>query len=941
MNESLAPQLKWKRVAATGGLVLLGTLLLISFAVAQPIIRIRSSSRPAGNSAAENETDKTNPNAVKPIDPTPEEAERIADLIEQLGSTRLVQRDRAMSELAAYDAKALGQVRDAENDDDDEIAARCSLLEEVIQSRQGELFLAARRLNLTINELNTYLSNEDVTPLLSILRTRAQAGLVALWARVFARLAGRPQLYPSAELCIEIEGTTGYGQAIAKAARTPEVSANARSLLLLMAFLPPGDPADAVEALTQLRYSIGGGNGMEQVLSSAVDYRGVWPAEACLAATCGRPDPTRKDPDDANEMRTALAICVTDTCTGEQLNAAGLPALKDMSPMLLSVWLSLLQRSGLNDHIESAMLGMLSSGADTRRISIAAGTFADVTPLDEVIDVFATLPFEAQLNVLDALWLRPREPKKLQPFLVKLLGAERVGIRVQAAKSLGQFYARSTAAALLETALDGGQVAPAALESLQGMADLLTAEDLKSLCDALPQANLLTRPPLVRILVEANQVEGLRPLLKEWRKVLPRNELPMAIQVLALQPETAVGAYAATRIPGSIRGYRDVEDYLLRILTQDSLEMTRSLLALDDEHGFALLRAIADDQNDDQRLTAMCALARAGRDGDLIGDWLKRLAGEIKDPLGSNIGAAIAYSTSDAAEEFKRNTLAQGVDAANLTWVVRSIMYDRCRTISRDELLNVLFDTPENAQKFMGSWELISRPMPAACARNVATALAFAQGQSMLSQPGIALMLADSGVDVLDVLYGDSEDPTPNDANQLYSTVLLGDPERAKAIVEKTEMQEGGANYVSLSIARAWLGLLPGGNSERLKQGVAADPTNIFGAVMRIRAAKAGDKAALRTLLDALGPDAIRFKRGATAEARMVEQRWGSPYMDTQGVADAAYLPRTSTPNLGVAQLQPLFQEPPADDWQDWWAARRALLEFDPAAGKYIFTELP
>jgi hypothetical protein len=58
-------------------------------------------------------------------------------------------------------------------------------------------------------------------------------------------------------------------------------------------------------------------------------------------------------------------------------------------------------------------------------------------------------------------------------------------------------------------------------------------------------------------------------------------------------------------------------------------------------------------------------------------------------------------------------------------------------------------------------------------------------------------------------------------------------------------------------------------------------------------------------------------------------------------VASAAFGTSTSAPRLAEAQLQPLFKQPPVDDWEDWWAARRALLEFDPAAGKYTFTELP
>lgn len=933
--------MKLKHTVTAIALLVAGSTIFVSLVAGQRIIRIGGGGRPSGNGSASEKPAAPDLNAVKPIDPTAEEAASIANLIEQLGSTRLVQRDRAMSELAGYEAKALQQVREAKTHDDDEIAARCSLLEEVIQSRQGELFLASRRLNLTIDELNTYLNNEDITPLLSILRGRAQAGLIPLWAKVFARLAARPQLYPSAELCIEIEGTTGFGQAIARAARAPEAAGSARNLMLLMALLPPGEPADTVEALTQLRFSVGEGRGLEEVLSSATDFRTVYPATEMLAARTGRPSALHKDQEGADEVRTALALTMTDTCTEADLSGAGFPPPSQMSPILLSSWLALLQRSGLDAAIGNALHEVLESGADTRRISIVAGHFADTTSVDAVIQRFDSLPFEAQLSVLDAWWLRPREVKTLQPFLIKLLSHKRTGIRVESARSLGQYYAQSTAKALIDAAANDSDVAPTALESLAGMSDLLTPAELNTLATILPNANLLTRPLLVRILVDAKQPDALKPLLAEWRKSLPRNELPMAIQVLALRPETAAGAYARVRFSVRLGNYRNIENFLIQWLDQNDLAMTRSLLALDDEQGFALLNEIATDQNDRQRLNAMCALAVAGRDADLVADWLKRLAGEIKDPLGAGIGAAISFSTSDAAEEFKRNTLAQGIDSPNIGWVVQSVLNERSRTVTREQLLNVLFDTPENAQKFATNWDLISQPLPPVAARNLATALAFAQGQNLLSQPGIALMLAESGIDILNVLFGDAENPTPSDVLQLYTVALLGEPERAREIVKNTEMQEDGSNYQGLMIARAWLGLLPAADSKRLKLGVASDPTNIFGAMLRMQLAQNGDAGALRSLLDALGPDAIRFERGATAEARLVNQRWGSPYMDTQGVAEAAYLPGITPPRLAAGQLQSLFTNPPTANWEDWWAARRALLEFDEASGQFTFTELP
>ena len=147
----------------------ISTLLLAACALgalalsisAQARIRIVGGPEPARPSTdAEKKNPGDDPNAVKPVDPTPEEHDRIAELIEQLGDPHLVVRDRAMSELAGFEARALAQVRKAKSHDDDEIANRCGLLEEVIMSRQGELFLAARRLNLSIDELNLHLGEQ-------------------------------------------------------------------------------------------------------------------------------------------------------------------------------------------------------------------------------------------------------------------------------------------------------------------------------------------------------------------------------------------------------------------------------------------------------------------------------------------------------------------------------------------------------------------------------------------------------------------------------------------------------------------------------------------------------------------------------------------------------------------------------------------------------------
>ena len=73
----------------------------------------------------------------------------------------------------------------------------------------------------------------------------------------------------------------------------------------------------------------------------------------------------------------------------------------------------------------------------------------------------------------------------------------------------------------------------------------------------------------------------------------------------------------------------------------------------------------------------------------------------------------------------------------------------------------------------------------------------------------------------------------------------------------------------------------------------------------------------------------------------MMEQRWGSPYMNISGVGAAAYSTFTTPPLLAASQLQSLLKDTVPEDWRPWWSCRRALLEFDEAAGKYTFAELP
>lgn len=914
-------------------------LVLVCFAVpgvqtdtdAQVRVRIvRSGESPQSGG----DEDDANPGNVQPVEPSPEEHERIAELINELGAPTLARRDRAMSELAAYENKALTQVREGMDHDNDEIANRCAMLEEVILSEQGEYFLAARRLNLSIDKLKSLLQS-DVASLLNILKARAQPGMVSLWSRILAQLSARTQVFPAAEVCIAIEGTTGFGQALARAAASGEINQSIRYMLLLLVLYPPGNPGDAVETLTQLRFSPTGD--IETTLDAASELRGIYDPVAGLGARAGNPVNPDDDPEDADVVRTAMALNLVDTCSAEQLDGAGLPELEDMTPMLLQAWLDLAGRSKLLDRVGGAMDRLIASGSDARRLGIAAGAWARITPLADVFARFDDLPMAAKLSVLDTLWLYPREPRVLQPFLAGLLDHDAPGIRRAGVRGLAQMRANSTVAALMEAAREDAEVAPAALEALIPMADLLSAAQLEEISGMLPGADLHTRPQLAGVLAAAGDTAGLKPLIDEWKRALPRSELPLAFRVLSTDTAHPAGAFTAARLAHEGRTESARESFLRRQLESPDHEMVRTLLAFEVEEGFALLERMATNVDDPLRIPAMSALALADRDSGLIDDWIKRLAGEIKDPKPGDIGYAVALSTTPEAEEFRRNALQQGAESKNMVWVVHSYLAGRT-AIKRDELLGVLFETPESAMRWGRYDGLLDGPLPEQAAGNIATALAF-NDSNFYRDPDMVLRLEKAGVDILGVLYGQSKAPTPRDNNTIVITALLGDPERASEILDRTEEKSDGSNFIALTIARAWVD--PTGDNERIARELASSPISTFGAVWRLRRASEGSATALIEVLDAFGRDSGRFQRGRTADARVVEQRWGSPRIATQGVANAGFRPDDAKGSLKSVHFAGLFQDTPPRAWGDWWSCRRALVQYDAEAGAFTFVELP
>lgn len=926
--------LPWLLLAGAA-LVAAGPLLQV-----QGQIRIVGPSRPAPPATGEAKPPVPALPPVEPVEPTPEEALHIADLIEQLGAPRLAQRDRAMAELAGFEARALRQVRQGKEHQDDEIANRCTVLEDVIQSRQAELFLAARRLSLEPSELERLLAAEDVKPLLGILKSRAQPGLTPLWAKVLGKLAVRPQVIVAAQLCLETEGPEGYGKSLAEASRTQVAQPpQAAALMGLVTLLPPGSAADAVESLAFCGQMVGGAEGVQQALRAASALRGLYPAAGAMQAATRPEEPRRRLTEEGESLRQALALCITPACAEADLQPT-LPALTAMSPLVLAQYLALLGRCGLPGRVESVLVVLAAGGASARALAAAGGAWAGTVDIARLAGAFSSLPQAAQLGALDTLWLAPREPEKVQPFLLTLLGDKQVWLRRAAARMLGQYRARSTSRALARAALDDPDAAQYAMESLAPMADLLpqaAPEQLSRLVALLADANLALRPALIDVLVKSGSPKARQALIDGWKQLLPRNELAQAAAVIGADTQTAAGAFAGVLGLGYERSERR-ERYIAQ-MDNRPLVLLRQLLAMSTEDGFVLLGKLATDETSSQRQWAAAALALADRDGPFLEDWIRRLAGETPDPQAQALLVGVSLSRQPKAEEFRQRVLQQGSSSPHLQSVLIAVYTGRSVNISREQLLGKLFETPVAARRWLNIFDVLDGPMTPEAMKNIATALLFSEEIRPLDDPSLALLLADSGVDILQMLYGDAADAAPRDASRTLLTALLGERARATQLVGRATVSEDASNYAALQIARAWLGMLPPDESARALR-MAQDSLTWRVFLLR-RQARAGSAASMRALMDRFSSQAGRFAEGATAGLEIVTDRWRGSSASLTGVAGAALGLESASRNLSVYRTQPFFTETMPKDWDNWWQCRRALLRFDAASGKYSFLELP
>ncbi len=889
---------------------------------------------------------------VEPLEPSPEQAEQIDKLIEQLGAPTMSQRDRAMSELVRFGAYAINQVRKGMEHDDDEIVHRCRLLDEMLGQGQAELFLAARRLGMTIQELEERLRAADPDALLELLESRATAGLTPLWAVVLRQLAPRTNRYTAARVCRAVEGPEGYGEALVRATTAladGPVNGHAKGLLDLVRLVPPGSAHQAAFVLAgagSFADPAYGGQGPESAYLTACALRGTWQGKECLAAlTPQAEDPTLAEDKfpQAQALRVSVVFALAPSCTEAELKASAFPPFGGLSPRGRIAYLEMLARSRLSTHLEQALTAALAGDGGEAGVAAAARAYAAGAPAADVIDVFEALPLSAQLAVLDAWWLAPRDLNVFQPFFCGLTRGDNPALRSRAARLLSGCRAPSSTLALVQSALKHDDTAPHMLEALRGMADLLpkaAPAEFKQLIARVDTPDLRVRPFLHEVLAASGDTTAENTLKARYHRELTRPETTLAVRVLARNPTTPAGAWSAGAVASSRAARMPLEELLRQHFTLSDFVLLRRLLAIKDADGFKLLEEIAADVDDASRLDAAIALVVCGRDGPLVDDWLKRARGEIPDPHAASLAVAVAYSATSTGVQFRRDVLKMGFTSPQFHALLSAVLAGRGGEITLDDLLPLMLERVENLGRFGPLDMLVEKPLPSAGARVFFNAMIFdnQDGAAVWADPGRTMTLLRSEVDVLALLYGETPKPVPRSPSQTLMTALLGDPARARAILEGVTPSRDGRDFETLAFARTLLGLPGAGRS--LDAFTLAGTSPVVEAVLLERRAQGGDVNALRRLLDAVGYE-NQAMSSATGASYVLRSRWGNPEVARSGAVDPAFFPPYGRRFFPQHLVTEKFGEVIEGDWRDWWAARRCLCVFDPARKLYVMEKLP
>jgi hypothetical protein len=470
------------------------------------------------------------------------------------------------------------------------------------------------------------------------------------------------------------------------------------------------------------------------------------------------------------------------------------------------------------------------------------------------------------------------------------------------------------------------------------MADLLAEPEVESLIKALERPDM-PRQAVVAALASTGSAAAREALLALWQRGLHRNELPVAIVLLSADSSTPAGAWSAARLAERHQPRRTVstaQQRALAMAAEVDFVALRALLNLTDDQGFALLHELSADLDESNRLHAMAALALADRDHDLAADWLRRLEGEVPDPLQAQLGWPLALSSAPAGVEFRRLVVQRGLDSPHLPWLLSSVAARRCPEINTKEFLSSLLDTPEGARRHPDVWRYAHDGLSNRAAQNLVRAAAF-RPAGLSRDVALALWVRDSGLDVAELLYGAGNDSRPADPGQLLSAVMFGERERAYEIIRQTEPTPDGSMWLPLHFGRAWLNMLEGDENARVISILGRDRFNVADVLQLADAADRGDARTLRRLLDAHGPLAPALARQDSG-AVTLEARRGSQALEARGAALVLQVAGRHEARLPAQLLRRWISELP-EDWADFWHCRRALLTWDGAA--YQFVELP
>ncbi|MCF6227655.1 MAG: hypothetical protein L3J82_03170, partial [Planctomycetes bacterium] len=507
---------------------------------------------------------------------------------------------------------------------------------------------------------------------------------------------------------------------------------------------------------------------------------------------------------------------------------------------------------------------------------------------------------------------------------------------------LSQLQSSNTISALLKSSEDHSDTAHFAFSALTNMAEALNADQISKLIALLPSADALARPSIVEALFHTGSPTARDYLISDWKKWLPRNELIFAVQVFAQETSTPIGAISAAFLPRN--NFDESKNYssLMDSLDSHDLVLLRSILSMNNQDGFALLKTLANDDRETWRNIYALAIAIAGKDQDLISDWIKRLTGETPDPTPSDFAAAISASLTPEAEKFRVSIHEEGIASSHYLILFWSVMNGRCQAISTDDVRKQIFLSNDAIGIFGRTFIRLTGEITKQEALKFAAYELSSDGANRFLSSWYMHMVRQSGADALKAMFGSSDNPTPRDNAQILATAMLGEKARAREILKNIEFDKTGSNFQSLVIARAWLNMLDDPkNNIRIRYVYGFSARHTFGQIRRLSLTREGDIFALRELLDSSHPVNKPFANlGVVASLTFEPGRWGDVESKMSGTVRAAMSTREAAEPISISMFASNLKGAPERNWQRWWQAHRARVIWNQTTKNFELTEL-